>query len=66
MGRIKRALEKNKARKQNAPPLQSLPARQSAPDPDTTIILPHDDIIYSQTKTIQSSNNALSASAIGV
>jgi protein-tyrosine kinase len=64
MDRIKRALEKNKTRKQHAPTVQSVPARQSAPDPDATIILPHDDIVYSQTQVTQSSNNALAENRI--
>jgi protein-tyrosine kinase len=64
MDRIKRALEKNKSRIQHARPVQSVPVRESASDPDVTNILPHDDIAYSQTQVIQPSRNALSENRI--
>jgi protein-tyrosine kinase len=64
MDRIKRALEKNKSRKKHALPVQCAPVRESAPDPDVTNILPHDDIAYSQTQVIQPSRNALSENRI--
>jgi len=68
MDRIKRALEKNKTSKH----LHALPKQQhtsaslerSEPDPDATIIHPHDDIVYSQTQIIQPPGNVLSENRI--
>jgi len=65
MDRIKRALEKNKTRKLHALPKQQLaPAKRREPEQDVTIILPHDDIVYSNTQIIQQSNKKLSENRI--
>jgi protein-tyrosine kinase len=58
MDRIKRALEKNRSRNQYISP------KQTVTDPDVTIIPPHEDIVYSQTKVVQPPNNLLSDNRI--
>jgi len=65
MDRIKRALEKNKTRKLHALLKQEhVPPKRREPEPDVTIILPHDDIVYSQTQIIQQSTKKLSENRI--
>jgi protein-tyrosine kinase len=58
MDRIKRALEKNKIRNLPASPVRSVP------EPDATIIRPHDDIDYSQTRTVRPLNKILAENRI--
>ena len=58
MDRIKRALEKNKIRRQH------VLLEQSEPEAKVTTIRPHDDIKYSQTKTIKISKSALTENRI--
>jgi len=58
MDRIKRALEKNKTRKRIGLPKQSVPA------PTVTAIRPHDNIEYSQTRTIKVSRSGLAENRI--
>ena len=59
MDRIKRALEKNKSSKHLHASL-----KRSEPDPDVTIVHPHDEIVYSQTQIIQPPGNVLSENRI--
>ena len=58
MDRIKRALQKNRSRRQHAV------QEHTAPAPKVTAIRPHDDIEYSQTRTIKISKSILAENRI--